>query len=139
MKKHRVFMRYSIASFGDASQLPANSPWITVLYEPVHLYAGQVTRGAQQLVGSVADGAAYMQELALPDLRTYEGGVKPKVTITIKVEPLPPTGTMQGYQVLADLVVDGVRVGGATYSVPLAVARNPATPWQVTGVSEVWH
>ena len=88
---------------------------------------------------TATDAAAHEQERALPALRTYEGGVKPQGTIANAVDQLPATGTRQGYQVLADLVVNGATLGGATYSLPFAAARNPATPLQVTGVTEVWH
>jgi hypothetical protein len=137
--QHRVTMRYSIQSFGDASQLPATPPRITVDYETIQEFASGLQRATIKQEGAFSDATTNVKEVVLAPIVTYNNTLKPRITITIQVDQVPPTGLQRGYRVPAELFIDGVSVGGAVYSASFAAAQNPATPLVLKGVLEINH
>jgi hypothetical protein len=137
--QHRVTMRYQVVSFGDAAQLPTTPARITVEYEPIQEFATGLVRAALKQEALVADASTATKEVLLSPIVTYNNTLKPRITITIQVNEVPPTGAQRGYRVPVELFVDGSSVGSATYSAALAAAQNPATPLLVKAVLEINH
>ncbi|GAB3319475.1 hypothetical protein ACFQT0_30050 [Hymenobacter humi] len=97
---HTLELSYWLASYGDASQLPATAPLITVVLRPVLPGpSGFANYQPEQTLLRLQDVSTDVKKVKLPDLTTYAPGQTTLLLATVTVPAVPGMGPGLGYYV----------------------------------------